>query len=301
MKGLKIRVPDVPAYTRHAQGLRRQPHADRLRRGLPGAAERHRRRAGEPAHHHRGQEVLRGAEAHHADRPHRRRPDHAGGAARVEQAESDAEKKIFTDVPSRPRRAPRADQEARGRAGRRVQEEGPGRAPGRPPELRRRRAEELAGRIDGLRRRTTTASSRSSKPRMGATPQNAAASPPMAWTCRLRPQGDGDDGEFHAVDEAVDLSGTPLGGWLSLALFWAARGVVFYAVLHPLRAQRLGRLDGGDRALPAHRHGLRRRLHRRGQEQPHPGRFLYRYLPAGLARGCRRGWWTWCASPSSAP
>src|SRR3712207_7229067 len=33
-----------------------------LRRGLPGAPERHRRSAGEPAHHHRGEEVLRGAE-----------------------------------------------------------------------------------------------------------------------------------------------------------------------------------------------------------------------------------------------
>ena len=73
MKGLKIRVPDVPAYRAMPRGLRRQPDADRLRRGLPGAAERHRRRAGEPAADHRGEEVLRGAEEHHADRPHRRR------------------------------------------------------------------------------------------------------------------------------------------------------------------------------------------------------------------------------------
>ena len=38
----------------------------------------------------------------------------------------------------------------------------------------------------------------------------------------------GDDGEFHATDEAVDLSGTPLEAWAALALFWALGGVVFY-------------------------------------------------------------------------
>ncbi|HVK31068.1 MAG TPA: TRAP transporter small permease [Burkholderiaceae bacterium] len=37
----------------------------------------------------------------------------------------------------------------------------------------------------------------------------------------------GDDGEFHAVDEAVDLSGTPFEAWASLLLFWALGGVVF--------------------------------------------------------------------------
>ncbi len=38
----------------------------------------------------------------------------------------------------------------------------------------------------------------------------------------------GDDGEFHAADEAVDLSGTPFEGWVSLAIFWSLGGVVFY-------------------------------------------------------------------------
>lgn len=37
----------------------------------------------------------------------------------------------------------------------------------------------------------------------------------------------GDDGEFHATDEAVDLSGTPLEAWAALALFWGLAGVVF--------------------------------------------------------------------------
>jgi len=38
----------------------------------------------------------------------------------------------------------------------------------------------------------------------------------------------GDDGQFHATDEAVDLSHTPLEGWAALAIFWALGGVVFY-------------------------------------------------------------------------
>jgi TRAP-type transport system small permease protein len=37
----------------------------------------------------------------------------------------------------------------------------------------------------------------------------------------------GDDGEFHATDEAVDLSGTPAEAWVALALFWALAAVVF--------------------------------------------------------------------------
>jgi TRAP-type C4-dicarboxylate transport system permease small subunit len=41
------------------------------------------------------------------------------------------------------------------------------------------------------------------------------------------PQVMGDDGEFHAVDEVVDLSDTPVEAWVSLLLFWALGGVVF--------------------------------------------------------------------------
>jgi TRAP-type C4-dicarboxylate transport system permease small subunit len=37
----------------------------------------------------------------------------------------------------------------------------------------------------------------------------------------------GDDGEFHAVDEAIDLSSTPPEAWVSVMLFWALAGVVF--------------------------------------------------------------------------
>ena len=38
----------------------------------------------------------------------------------------------------------------------------------------------------------------------------------------------GDDGQFHAVDEAVDLSGTPLEAWAALVFFWALGLTVFY-------------------------------------------------------------------------
>lgn len=38
----------------------------------------------------------------------------------------------------------------------------------------------------------------------------------------------GDDGEFHAQDEAVDLSGTPLEAWVALGFFWILGITVFY-------------------------------------------------------------------------
>ena len=93
-----------------AEGLRRQPDADRLRRGLPRAAERHRRRAGESADDDRGEEVLRSAEGDHDDRPHRRRPDHAGRAARLEQADRRTRRRSSPrsrakPPPARPRRS----------------------------------------------------------------------------------------------------------------------------------------------------------------------------------------------------
>lgn len=38
----------------------------------------------------------------------------------------------------------------------------------------------------------------------------------------------GDDGQFHAQDDTVDLSGTPVEAWLALAFFWALGLTVFY-------------------------------------------------------------------------
>ena len=43
-----------------------------------------------------------------------------------------------------------------------------------------------------------------------------------------RPKVMGDDGEFHATDEAVDLSGTTIEAWAALAFFWALGLTVFY-------------------------------------------------------------------------
>jgi TRAP-type C4-dicarboxylate transport system permease small subunit len=38
----------------------------------------------------------------------------------------------------------------------------------------------------------------------------------------------GDDGQFHATDEAVDLSHTTFEGWIAVTIFWALGATVFY-------------------------------------------------------------------------
>lgn len=38
----------------------------------------------------------------------------------------------------------------------------------------------------------------------------------------------GEDGQFHAQDEAVDLSGTPWEAWVALGFFWVLGAVVVY-------------------------------------------------------------------------
>jgi TRAP-type C4-dicarboxylate transport system permease small subunit len=38
----------------------------------------------------------------------------------------------------------------------------------------------------------------------------------------------GDEGQFHAVDEEVDLSGTPVEAWVALGFFWLLGASVFY-------------------------------------------------------------------------
>jgi len=42
------------------------------------------------------------------------------------------------------------------------------------------------------------------------------------------PQVMGDDGQFHATDEQVDLSGTTIEAWVALLFFWALGLTVFY-------------------------------------------------------------------------
>lgn len=57
---------------------------------------------------------------------------------------------------------------------------------------------------------------------MSATPTGTASS------IDDLPRVMGEDGEFHAQDEAVDLSGTPVEAWVALGFFWVLGGVVFY-------------------------------------------------------------------------
>ena len=38
----------------------------------------------------------------------------------------------------------------------------------------------------------------------------------------------GEDGQFHAIDDEVDLSGTPIEAWVALAFFWMLGATVFY-------------------------------------------------------------------------
>jgi TRAP-type C4-dicarboxylate transport system permease small subunit len=38
----------------------------------------------------------------------------------------------------------------------------------------------------------------------------------------------GDDGQFHATDDDVDLSDTPIEAWVALAFFWMLGATVFY-------------------------------------------------------------------------
>jgi TRAP-type transport system small permease protein len=50
----------------------------------------------------------------------------------------------------------------------------------------------------------------------------------MSTTIDDLPQVMGEDGQFHAQDETVDLSGTTTEGWVALGFFWALGATVFY-------------------------------------------------------------------------
>ena len=163
MKGLKIRVPDVPAYmaTPKSCGANPTPIAFAevylaLQNGTVDAQEN-------PLTTIEAKKFYEVQKAIMMTVAHRRRPDDAGRAARVEQADRPGEADLHRGHARGRGARDREDQEARGRAGRRVQEEGPADRPGRPQELRRRGAEELAARSRWASPRpTTTRSSRSS-------------------------------------------------------------------------------------------------------------------------------------------
>ena len=56
----------------------------------------------------------------------------------------------------------------------------------------------------------------------------SATSPTAAEPMASSPKVMGDDEQFHATDEAVDLSHTPFEGWVALAIFWLLGLTVFY-------------------------------------------------------------------------
>lgn len=99
----------------------------------------------------------------------------------------------------------------------------------------------------------------------------------------------GDDGEFHAVDEAVDLSGTPPEAWVALALFWALAGVVFtqFITRYVLNnsaswTEEIARYLLIGTVFVGASIGVAKNNHIQVD-------LLYRYLPAGLSRWLSRG------------
>lgn len=98
----------------------------------------------------------------------------------------------------------------------------------------------------------------------------------------------GDDGEFHAVDEAVDLSHTPIEAWVALVIFWALGGVVFTQfftryVLNDSAAwtEEIARYLLIGTVFVGASIGVAKNNHIQVD-------LLYRYLPQGLARGLAR-------------
>ena len=55
-----------------------------------------------------------------------------------------------------------------------------------------------------------------------------APAPAHGHTIDDMPQVMGEDGQFHAPEEVVDLSGTAPEAWVALGFFWLLGGVVFY-------------------------------------------------------------------------
>jgi TRAP-type C4-dicarboxylate transport system permease small subunit len=99
----------------------------------------------------------------------------------------------------------------------------------------------------------------------------------------------GDDGEFHATDEAVDLAGTPPEAWVALLLFWALGLTVFYQfftryVLNDSASwtEEIARYLLIGTVFVGASIGVARNNHIQVD-------LIYRYLPAGLSRWLSRG------------
>jgi len=98
----------------------------------------------------------------------------------------------------------------------------------------------------------------------------------------------GDDGEFHVVDEAVDLTGTPAEGWIALLLFWTLAAVVFTQfftryVLNDSASwtEEIARYLLVGTVFIGAGIGVAKNNHIQVD-------LLYRYLPAGASRGLSR-------------
>ena len=116
-------------------------------------------------------------------------------------------------------------------------------------------------------------------------PAAASAPAPGRSVIDEMPHVLGADGEFHAQDEAVDLSGTPPEGWLALALFWALGLVVFYQfftryVLNDSAAwtEEIARYLLIAVVFTGATLGVVKNNHIQVD-------FFYRYMPRGMARG----------------
>ena len=326
MKGLKIRVPDVPAYmaTPKSCGANPTPIAFAevylaLQNGTVDAQENPLTTI-EAKKFYEVQKAIM-MTSHIVDGLTTQVAPHVWNKL------TDQEKQIFTDVTREAAaRATDADQEARSRARRRVQEEGPADRAGRPQELLGRRAQELAARVDGLhevrlrqdrRDQVTVARSANGHPdeRSGKDPRLAVASrhdggfPAARRSCTARRRTMSDNietvpddapvldesGHFHAVDAPIDISHYGWEDWFTFVVFWLLALDVFYQfftryVLQDSAAwtEEIARYLLIVIVFVGASMGVRRNTHIHVE-------FLYRYLPARVGRALST------ASTSSVP
>jgi hypothetical protein len=97
MKGMKLRVPPAPLFLMFTKSVGANATPIAFAEVYLALAAGHRRRPGKSAADHHGQEVLRGADAHHADR-HITESLLTIVGAHVWSKLSDADKKVFEEV-----------------------------------------------------------------------------------------------------------------------------------------------------------------------------------------------------------
>ena len=111
----------------------------------------------------------------------------------------------------------------------------------------------------------------------------------------------GDDGQFHAQDEVVDLSGTTVEAWVALGFFWMLGLTVFYQfvtryVMNDSAAwtEEIARYLLIGTVFIGATIGVAKNNHIQVD-------FFYRHMPAAMGALAGHGWSTCCASSSSAP